>query len=137
MHYTIGQRRGLGVSGARPYYVVRLDTSENAVIVGHAEETFSTAFRTGPVCWGGLRRQEEPFECMVQLRSRHQAVPVTVRPDLRGAEVEFQTPEQAVTPGQWAVFYDGDGFVLASAIVQGFKLAAPERCVGLRGAASA
>ena len=137
MHYTIGQRRGLGVSSDRPYYVVRLDTAENAVIVGHAEETFSTAFRTGPVCWGGLPRQEAPFECLVQLRSRHQAVPATVRPNLRGAEVEFHVPEQAVTPGQWAVFYDPEGFVLGAAIVQGFKLAPSEACVGLRGAASA
>lgn len=125
MHYTIGQRRGLGVSGPRPYYVVRLDPARNAVIVGHAEETFSAAFRTGPVCWGGMARQEAPFDCLVQLRSRHEAVPATVHADRRGALVEFHAPEPAVTPGQWAVFYDADGFVLGSAIVQGFQLVPP------------
>ncbi len=125
MHYTIGQRRGLGVSGPRPYYVVRLDREQNAVIVGFAEETFSSSFTTGPICWGGLGRQDEPFRCLVQLRSRHQAVEVTVHPHLRGSLVEFDAPEQAITPGQWAVFYDNDGFVLASAIVQGFRLVAP------------
>jgi hypothetical protein len=49
----------------------------------------------------------------------------------------FETPEQAVTPGQWSVFYDREGFVLGAAIVQGFKLALPAECAGLRGAASA
>ena len=125
MHYTVGQRRGLGVSGLRPYYVVRLDPERNAVIVGHDEETFAGSFRTGPVCWGGMPRQEEPFTCLVQLRSRHLAVPATIKPDLRGATVEFDTPEQAVTPGQWAVFYDAGGYVLGSAIVQQVQFAPP------------
>lgn len=125
MHYTIGQRRGLGVSGPRPYYVVRLDTMRNAVIVGHAEETFSSAFNTGPLCWGGLGRQDAPFRCLVQLRSRHEAVPATVYPERTGALVEFDRPEQAITPGQWSVFYDEAGFVLASAIVRGFRLVGP------------
>lgn len=125
MHYTIGQRKGLGVSGPRPYYVVRLDTAQNAVIVGHAEETFSESFRTGPVCWGGLGRQDGPFRCLVQLRSRHGAVAATVHADRQGATVVFDAPEQAITPGQWAVFYNEDGFVLASAIVRGFRLVPP------------
>jgi len=125
MHYTIGQRRGLGVSGPEPYYVVRLDVARNAVVVGHAEETFSAAFTTGPICWGGLGRQEAPFRCLVQLRSRHEAAAATVYPARGGATVEFDVPEQAITPGQWAVFYDGDGVVLASAIVRGFRLVAP------------
>lgn len=137
MHYTIGQRRGLGVSGERPYYVVRLEVAENTLVVGHAEETFSSAFRTGPICWGGLPRQDDAFRCLVQLRSRHQAVPATVRPARQGAEIEFDVPQQAVTPGQWAVLYDDDGFVLGSGIVKGFKLARPEACLNLRGAASA
>jgi tRNA-uridine 2-sulfurtransferase len=122
MHYTIGQRRGLGVSGPQPYYVLRLDTVRNAVVVGHAEETFSASFTTGPICWGGIGRQDDSFRCRVQLRSRHDAVAATVYPHLRGARIEFDVPEQAVTPGQWAVLYDEDGFVLASAIVQGFCL---------------
>ena len=122
MHYTIGQRRGLGVSGPEPYYVVRLDVANNAVIIGPAEETLSSSFRTGPMCWGGMPRQDTAFDCLVQLRSRHEAVSATVHPDLRGATVAFHTPEQAVTPGQWAVFYDGDGFVLGAAIMHSFQL---------------
>lgn len=118
MHYTVGQRRGLGVSGPEPYYVIRLDPANNALIIGHADDTYTSRFRTGPVCWGGLARQDSPFACLVQLRSRHDAVPATVYPDLRGATVAFETPEASVTPGQWAVFYDEDGFVLGSAIAQ-------------------
>ncbi|MBX3176516.1 MAG: tRNA 2-thiouridine(34) synthase MnmA [Candidatus Hydrogenedentes bacterium] len=118
MHYTVGQRRGLGVSGPEPYYVIRLDPANNALVIGHADDTYTSRFRTGPVCWGGLARQDSPFTCLVQLRSRHDAVPATVYPDLRGATVAFEAPEASVTPGQWAVFYDEDGFVLGSAIAQ-------------------
>lgn len=122
-HYTPGQRRGLGIAADRPYYVVRLDPGRNAVIVGQEEETYCGDFETGSIVWGGLPPQDAPFRCLVQLRSRHQAVPATITPGLGRATVSFDTPERAVTPGQWAVLYDEEGFVLGSAIVQRFRLA--------------
>ena len=117
IHYTLGQRRGLGVSGPRPYYVVALDTARNALIVGFQEETCSEGFTTLPICWGGLSPQDAPFTCLVQLRSRHEAAPATVHPQGRACTVTLETPQAAVTPGQWAVFYDDEGFVLGSAII--------------------
>lgn len=122
MHYTLGQRRGLGVSADRPLYVVKLDASRNAVIVGREEDTLCTGFSTGAIAWGGLPPQEAPFDCLIQLRSRHAAVPATVQARAGGADVQFHTPERSVTPGQWAVLYDDAGFVLGSAIVRSFTL---------------
>ncbi len=130
IHHTPGQRRGLDISAERPYYVVRLDHQNNAVIVGHHEDTFCGAFSTGPISWGGMPRQRAPFRCHVQLRSRHEAAPATVTPELsagtaparQGATVVFEAPERAVAPGQWAVFYDDRGCVLGSAIVRNFTL---------------
>lgn len=118
IHYTPGQRRALGIAAERPYYVLRLDIERNALIVGHEEETAAETFATQSLCWGGLPPQETPFDCLVQLRSRHTPAPATVSPGRGGAEVALHLPQRAITPGQWAVFYDEAGYVLASAIIR-------------------
>lgn len=123
INYTLGQRRGLGVAAERPYYVVRLDPARNAVIVGHEEESLSGACTTGSICWGGQARTETPFRCNVQLRSHHTPVPATITPRRGTAHIRFDTPQKSVTPGQWAVFYDAEEFVIGSAMIQSF-----ERC---------
>lgn len=124
IHYTIGQRRGLGIAAPRPLYVLRLDPVKNAVIVGFEEETFCAAFTTGPLHWVGSAPREAPFECRVQVRSRHDATPATVTPNADGAAVRFETPQRSVTPGQWAVFYDDEDFVLAAGVIEAFESAA-------------
>jgi tRNA-specific 2-thiouridylase len=117
-HYTVGQRRGLGIAASEPLYVIALDMQRNAVIVGYREETFHHSFSTGAICWGGMPLHEEPFEALVQLRSHHAPTPGVVYPERGGARIELKEPESAITPGQWAVLYDADGFVLASAMVK-------------------
>ncbi|MBI2423998.1 MAG: tRNA 2-thiouridine(34) synthase MnmA [Candidatus Hydrogenedentes bacterium] len=124
MHYTIGQRRGLGIAHEQPLYVLRLEVATNTLIVGVEEETFNTAFTTLAASWGGLGLQTEPFDCLVQLRSRHDAAPCTVHPEGQKLRVVLHDPQKSVTPGQWAVFYDHDGYVLAAAIVKDFEVAA-------------
>ncbi|MBI3119797.1 MAG: tRNA 2-thiouridine(34) synthase MnmA [Candidatus Hydrogenedentes bacterium] len=119
LHYTLGQRRGLGIAAEQPYYVVKLDTARNAVVVGHEDDTYWETFRTGMIAWGGLPLQSAPFECRVQLRSRHTPAPATVTPTRHGAEVSLHQPERSVTPGQWAVFYDDAGYVLGAATIKG------------------
>ena len=119
--YTIGQRRGLGIAAEQPYYVVRLDAARNAVIVGHKEDTLCARFGTGRLAWGGLTPCETPFDAWAQVRSRHDPVRATVTPRPDGARVHLHEPQAAVTPGQWAVFYDDDGFVLASATIRTFE----------------
>jgi tRNA-specific 2-thiouridylase len=122
LHYTVGQRRGLGVASGRPYYVLRLDMERNALVVGEREATYSGGCVTGRLCWGAMAPTETPFACRVQIRSRHGAAAATVRPaeDSRGhgASIRFVDPQDAVTPGQWAVCYDEDGYVLCAAIIE-------------------
>jgi tRNA-specific 2-thiouridylase len=118
VNYTIGQRKGLGIAAERPYYVLRLEMDANTLIVGHEEDTYGGSFSVSEVVWSGLPPQEEPFECAVQIRSRHTSAPAVCTPIDGGFEVAFLEPERAHTPGQWAVCYDGD-VVLAAGIIDG------------------
>jgi tRNA-specific 2-thiouridylase len=106
--YTVGQRRGLGITSSVPLYVIELDTVRNLLIVGpHDElerpdlvaEAFS--FVAGP--W-----PQAAFRCEAQIRSHAQPVSATVEPIEPGRLlVRFDTPQRAVTPGQAVVLYDG------------------------------
>lgn len=120
IHYTVGQRRGLGIAAPRPLYVVRLDRERNAVIVGFEEETFCDRFTTGELHWSGCDPQTEPLECQVQIRARHTAAPCLLTPTSTGAKVHLFEPQRSVTPGQWAVFYDTEDYVLAAGIIEEF-----------------
>ena len=110
IHYTIGQRRGIGIGGGEPLYVVRLDPEARHVIVGPRE---ALATRTVPVAeinWlGDAPLGAEPVEALVKVRSTRPPVParISVRPG--GGAVELLTPEEGVAPGQACVFYDPDG----------------------------
>jgi tRNA-specific 2-thiouridylase len=118
LNYTVGQRRGLGISDPRPHYVVALDPRRNAVIAGHDEDTLRDTLETGPVNWVGLARQTEPFACMVQIRYLHRAAPATATPAGERLHVRFRTAQRAVTPGQFAVLYDEEGYVLAAGSIR-------------------
>ncbi len=120
IHYTIGQRRGLGIAAERPYYVVRLDPERNAVIVGHDEECLCASFTVGQITWGALPPQRDPLSCRVQIRSRHEAAPAVLHPGDPESRVRLLAPQRSVTPGQWAVFYDEQDYVLAAAMITGF-----------------
>ncbi len=116
IHYTVGQRRGLGIGESGPYYVLKLDTATNTLVVGHQPETLCATFRTGPVCWGSLEPRTGRIEGEIQLHSRHRPVPALMEVESEGATVTLPVPQSSVTPGQWAVLYDGE-YVAASAIV--------------------
>jgi len=115
--YTVGQRKGLGIAAPRPLYVLRLDPEQNAVIVGHEEETLSGSLTAREVNWCGMAPQDEPFDALVQIRYRHTATPATITPTPDGFTTRFHTPQRAVTPGQWAVAYDDD-MVLLGGVIQ-------------------
>ena len=106
--YTVGQRRGLGLSADRPLYVVAVDAEANRVIVGGAEEVFSSALAVGEVSWLAGAPSGAAFEAAVKLRYAAPAVPARVIPGEAGARVELAEPVRAVTPGQVAAFYYGD-----------------------------
>ncbi|MFQ5739439.1 MAG: tRNA 2-thiouridine(34) synthase MnmA [Acidobacteriota bacterium] len=114
--FTVGQRRGLGVAHSRPLYVIRLDTTRNAVIVGHKEDLMAPGLIASRVNWISGRAPRGPIAAEVKIRSRNQPAPaqITLEPQSdrqngpAPARVVFETPQMAVTPGQAAVFYQGD-----------------------------
>ncbi len=116
-HYTVGQRRGLGVSTGEPLYVVALDPERNAVVVGPESALYAEGLVAGELTWIAGELPEKKFSCVVQIRYRASPVPCEV--ELRGGEafVMFDRPQRAVTPGQAAVFYRGD-IVLGGGVIR-------------------
>jgi tRNA-specific 2-thiouridylase len=105
--YTVGQRRGLGVTAAEPLYVLAIDPGKNRVTVGPRPELAAGGLLGTGLHWIG-RPPGGEIEASVRIRSRHCGAPALVRslPDGR-AVVEFAEPQQGVAPGQAAVFYRG------------------------------
>jgi len=107
-HFTIGQRRGLGVAAGVPLYVVSIETARGRVVLGTAEEGGSGALVANELNWIGFDPPAEPFRAEVQVRYRHRAVPATVEVTAASARIVFDQPELAVAPGQGAALYHGD-----------------------------
>ncbi len=106
--FTIGQRRGINCPSSEPYYVVRIDVSKNQLVVGRKTDLTAAAFKVDAINWI-IPEPEASIHVQVRVRYRHQAVPATVTPIGKdSAEVVFNQPQSAVTPGQGAVFYDND-----------------------------
>jgi len=108
IHYTIGQRKGLGLGGGAPLYVVRLDAEANRVVVGPREALARTEIRLRGVNWlGGAERDGIRVE--VRVRSTRPPKPATLSLlDGGGAIVRLEAAEEGVAPGQACVFYAGD-----------------------------
>ncbi len=107
--YTVGQRRGLGVAGGRPLYVTELDVARNALVVGPRESLERRALHATEVCFVAGTWPAAPFDCQAQIRSHADPVAAQVTPLERGQiQVEFATPQHAITPGQAVVLYDGE-----------------------------
>jgi len=106
-HFTVGQRKGLGLSGnGEPLFVLKLDAAQARVVVGPRSALASTVFTLRNVNW--LTAANGPIDCQVKVRSMRPPVPAWVMPlDGGAARVELKSPEDAVAPGQACVFYDG------------------------------
>ncbi len=107
-HYTVGQRRGLGLPDATPWYVVGLDPARDAVVVGKDADLWQREVVLPVVHWLSGRPPVLPHACMVKIRSRHPACRAELIRHDAGVRVTFAEPQRAVTPGQFAVFYDGE-----------------------------
>ncbi len=106
--YTVGQRKGLGIGGGKPFYVLDIDPQKNQVIVGGEHDLLCSNFVVERPHLIGLDElpQGKTLECLVQIRYRHTPVPAQVqRLTDNSLFVELRTPEKAVAPGQAAVFY--------------------------------
>ncbi|UCE59115.1 MAG: tRNA 2-thiouridine(34) synthase MnmA [Phycisphaerales bacterium] len=107
-HYTIGQRRGLGIAAGRPIYVTQLDVPSNTVTVGDGDDLLRSALVADKVRYL-VAAPSDPFHADVKIRYLHKAAPATVYP-LGGDQVRvvFDNPQRAITPGQAVVFYNND-----------------------------
>jgi tRNA-specific 2-thiouridylase len=108
IHYTVGQRRGLGIADEEPLYVVALDAPRNRVVVGPREALDRTRIAVRNVNWVSIDAPGEPVEAAVKIRYRAAPVPARLVPVGDGVRVEVHRPVQQVSPGQSAVFLDGD-----------------------------
>lgn len=107
--FTIGQRKGLGLSAPLPLYVVDIDAAERKVVVGPRAALERNEFTASRVNWVAAVAPAPSTRADVQIRHRHEAAPATVTAlDADRARVVFDEPQSAITPGQAAVFYDGD-----------------------------
>jgi tRNA-specific 2-thiouridylase len=110
-HYTVGQRRGLGLAGSgEPWFVVALDPERNAVVVGRAADAYAEACLVRKANWLVPRPPRAGQPCTAKVRSGPVEHPATVEPteDGEGVWVRFAEPVRAVTPGQACVLYDGE-----------------------------
>lgn len=109
VNYTIGQRKGLGLSHPTPLYVQKIDVATNRVIVGDNDALFTNELTAGQINWVAIARPTEPFEAGVKIRYLHRPAAATVTPMTDGAVgVTFSQKQRAITPGQSVVFFDGD-----------------------------
>ena len=127
MYYTLGQRKGLGIGGGgngQPWFVVEKDISNNALIVEQGETTrlLSRALRASQLNWFAGNAPAERFRCTAKFRYRQRDQRVEVTLQDGGALVRFDQPQRAVTPGQWAVFYEGEICLGGGVIEETFPL---------------
>ncbi|WP_414574838.1 tRNA 2-thiouridine(34) synthase MnmA [Anabaena sp. CCY 9402-a] len=117
-HYTIGQRKGLGIAAAEPLYVIELDAVNNKVIVGDRTKATQSECTVSRVNWVSIAEPTSPIRAEVQIRYRSSPEAVTVIP-LENSRVRlvFDEPQFSMTPGQAAVWYDGEK-VLGGGIIE-------------------
>ena len=108
-NYTIGQRRGLGVAAKHPLYVVRVDPEKNIVCVGPEEMLKKTKIRVTDLNWSGIPALDAPRDVRIKVRSMGVGTAGSIAPNADGSvAVTFYEEQKSPTPGQSAVFYDGE-----------------------------
>jgi tRNA-specific 2-thiouridylase len=113
-NFTVGQRKGLGVATGSPLYVIQISGADKQVIVGGEENLYSRTLRARRVNLIAVDDLREPMRVTVKIRHRHEPAPASIervtsgRADDPEILVTFDQPQRAITPGQAAVFYDGD-----------------------------
>jgi tRNA-specific 2-thiouridylase len=107
-HFTVGQRRGLRIAAGEPLYVIATEPMTQRVIVGRNEDLLRDRCFVREVNWISIAGLDGPRRAQVKIRNKHTAAPATLHAAGERVEVVFDEPQRAVTPGQGAVFYDGE-----------------------------
>ena len=108
IHYTIGQRKGLGIALGKPAFVLDKNSDTNTVVLGDEEHLFKREVLVKDVNFISIDLLEVPMPCQAKLRYRHTAAPAVISPCGDMVKIVFETPQRAPSSGQTAVFYDGD-----------------------------
>ncbi len=116
-NYTVGQRKGLGIAHNRPLYVIALNPEKNEVIVGEEEELFQQEITLEGLHWIGGKPPAENQQLLVKIRSTHKGALATLKVDKNQGKMLFTEAQRAITPGQFAVFYQGEE-VLGSGVIR-------------------
>lgn len=120
VRYTVGQRRGLGISFPRPLYVLKVDVANNRLIVGTEEKIFRRTFVMEKTNWFIDVSSGDKIECLAKIRYRHEAAACSISIMAESEAVaKFAEPQRAITPGQSAVFYRDDA-LLGGGIIKPF-----------------
>jgi tRNA-specific 2-thiouridylase len=118
-NYTIGQRKGIGVSSTEPLYVLELRKATNEVVIGPADKTFKKSLIAENINWIGIEGLQGERKAQAKIRSTQQPTEVILRTDGNTVNVEFEEMQKSIAIGQSVVFYDGDivlgGGVISSA----------------------
>ena len=109
-HFTVGQRKGLGIARGEPLYVISTEPATQRVVVGRNKDLLRATLAASKVNWISIASPAAPLRADVKIRNKHVAAAATIYPTFDPAriEVRFDEPQRAVTPGQAAVLYDGD-----------------------------
>ena len=108
-HFTVGQRRGLGIATGERLYVIKTDKIKNQVVIGQDNDLLSKGLVATKINWISIPSLTRPKQVKAQIRNRHQAADATIFPKNSGSVlVHFNNPQRAITPGQAVVFYQDD-----------------------------
>lgn len=108
VHYTVGQRKGLGLALPKPGYVTGIDPISNRVFIGGAEDVFSDTLTANELNFMPFETLTEPMRVMAKIRYSAPPAPAIIYPEGNLVRVKFDTPQRAITPGQAIAFYDAD-----------------------------
>lgn len=117
IHYTIGQRKGLGIALGKPQFVIDKNPTDNTVVLGDEEHLFKREVLVSNVNFIPFDSLREEMRVTAKLRYRHKDQPATIYPDGENVKIIFDKPQRAPSPGQAAVFYDGDVVVGGGIII--------------------
>lgn len=117
-YYTVGQRKGLGVSFGKPMYVAEVDPAKNTVCLKDDQEIYGSSMELTDMYYPIPQAPKHPINVLVKIRNRAPLAPATLSPRSNGtAKIEFDQPQRAITKGQSAVCYDGDTVIGGGIII--------------------